>query len=399
MTAACTPRQRDARAVRTVVFQLTRKLRVTYRINPQRRVSRLLALLVAPFSSLVMALPAGLTVGAGQVTAQNPTAQSLVLNQGTQKAVLDWRSFNIAAGESVQFVQPGATSVALNRVNGADASAIFGSLSANGQIFLVNPAGVLFAPGAQVNAGAVVASTLALSNSDFLAGRYQFSGSGSGAVHNAGSITAAPGGYVLLAGPVVTNSGSISADHGAVGLAAGSRVAVDTSGAGLVRFSVDAAAVQAAVSNSGTITAAGGQVALLARSMGDAMATVVNQSGVIRADSAVEHNGMIVLSGGATGVTRLSGTLAAVVALMARDAGAHLPPVVARPFDRCRHAAQIRGPQAQHGSSSLRQVACCRSLISASFAGNWSGRQASRLPAAGALTGTPGTSVMFCHRP
>ena len=181
MTAACTPRQRDARAVRTVVFQLTRKLRVTYRINPQRRVSRLLALLVAPFSSLVMALPAGLTVGAGQVTAQNPTAQSLVLNQGTQKAVLDWRSFNIAAGESVQFVQPGATSVALNRVNGTEASAIFGSLSANGQIFLVNPAGVLFAPGAQVNAGAVVASTLALSNSDFLAGRYQFSGSGSGA--------------------------------------------------------------------------------------------------------------------------------------------------------------------------------------------------------------------------
>jgi hypothetical protein len=86
---------------------------------------------------------------------------------------------------------------------------------------------------------------------------------------NAGSITAAPGGYVLLAGPQVTNSGSISADaRQPWALPPGSRVAVDTSGAGLVRFSVDAAAVQAAVSNSGTITAPGGQVALLARSHG-----------------------------------------------------------------------------------------------------------------------------------
>jgi len=76
-----------------------------------------------------------------------------------------------------------------------------------------------------------------------------------------------------------------------------------------VRFSVDAAAVHAAASNSGTLAAPGGQVVMLASSLGDAMATVVNQTGVIRAESAVERDGMIVLSGGANGVTRLAGTL------------------------------------------------------------------------------------------
>ncbi|MBP6405440.1 MAG: filamentous hemagglutinin N-terminal domain-containing protein [Ramlibacter sp.] len=302
-------RQRGPQAARTVVFQLTRKLRVTYRVGAGVRMSRLLAWLVAPFSSLVLALPAGMTVGAGQVTATRPSAQSLVLNQSTDKAILNWQSFGIASGEAVRFVQPGAGSVALNRVTGGDPSAIFGSLSANGQIFLVNPAGILFAPGAQVNAGSIVASTLSLSNSDFLAGRYQFGGASGAGVSNAGTINAARGGYVLLAAPQVSNSGSISADAGSVGLVTGQRVAIDTSGAGLVRFSVDAAAVHAAASNSGTLAAPGGQVAMLASSLGDAMATVVNQTGVIRAESAVERDGMIVLSGGANGVTRLAGTL------------------------------------------------------------------------------------------
>ena len=199
---------------RTLVVQLSRKLRVTYRFNPGLRVSRLLTLLVAPFSSLVLALPAGMQVGAGQATATSPTAQSLVINQSSNKAVLDWRSFGIAAGESVRFNQPGAGSVVLNRVTGGDASAIFGSLSANGQVFLVNPTGILFAPGAQVSVGGLVASSLAITNSDFLAGRYQFSGSG-GNVSNAGTINAARGGYVLLAAPAVSNSGAISAEAGA----------------------------------------------------------------------------------------------------------------------------------------------------------------------------------------
>jgi filamentous hemagglutinin family protein len=298
-------------SVRTVVVRLSRKLSATYRIRSGRRLSQLLAVLLATVSPWAVALPEGGQVVAGQASVSTPSANGMVVNQASDKAVLNWQSFNIGTGQSMQFVQPGAASVALNRVIGNGASSIFGSLSANGQVFLVNPSGVMFAPGAQVNVGGLVASSMDISNGDFMAGRYSFSGGGAGAVSNHGSINAAPGGYVLLAAPQVTNTGAITAEAGSVGLLAGSRVSVDTSGVGLVRFSVDAAAAQAAINNSGSITANGGQVAVLASAMGDAMATVINQSGVIRADSAVERNGTIVLSGGATGIVNVSGELSA----------------------------------------------------------------------------------------
>ena len=299
-------------SVRTVVIKLSRKLTATYRIRCERSLSRLLATLLAATSTWSIAeLPTGLNVVAGQATASTPTANNMHINQATDKAVLNWQTFNIGVGKSVQFVQPTTTSVALNRIVGNEASSIYGSLSANGQVFLVNPSGVMFAPGAQVNVGGLVASSLGISNDDFMAGRYTFSGLGGGAVENHGTINVARGGYVLLAAPKVTNMGSITADAGSVGLLAGSRVTLDTSDMGLVRFSVDAAAANAAINSSGSIAVKGGQVAVLASAMGDAMATVINQSGVIRADSAVERNGMIVLSGGPTGVVKIAGTLSA----------------------------------------------------------------------------------------
>lgn len=297
-------------SVRTVVIRLSRKLTATYRIHSERSLSRLLAALLAVVSPLTMAeLPTGLNVVAGQATASTPTANNMRVNQATDKAVLDWQSFSIGVGKSVQFVQPSASSVALNRVVGSGASSVYGSLSANGQVFLINPAGVMFAPGAQVNVGGLVASSLAISNEDFMAGRYTFSGVNGGSVDNNGTIKAAPRGYVLLAAPKVGNAGTIQADAGSIGLLAGSRATIDTSGTGLVRFSVDAAAANAAVVNSGKLLADGGQVALLVSAVGDAMATVINQSGVIRANSAQERSGMIVLSGGQTGVVKVSGKL------------------------------------------------------------------------------------------
>ncbi|MDP1889235.1 filamentous hemagglutinin N-terminal domain-containing protein, partial [Polaromonas sp.] len=296
--------------VRTVVVRLSRKLTATYRLHSGRVLSRLLAAMLAGFSTLATALPEGASLVAGQANISTPSANAMVVTQGSDKAILNWQSFNIDTGQSMQFVQPGAASVALNRVVGAAPSSIYGSLSANGQVFLINPAGVMFAPGAQVHVGGLVASTLALSNEDFMAGRYTFSSNGNaGTVTNGGNIRAARGGYVLLAAPGVSNSGSINADAGSVGLVAGARVSVDTSGAGLVSFSVDAAAANAVAANSGVITAQGGQVAVLASALGDVMATVINQTGVIRATSATERNGVIVLSGGKTGVVAVSGEL------------------------------------------------------------------------------------------
>ncbi len=102
----------------------------------------------------------------------------MTVNQTSQNAAINWQTFNIGADQAVVFSQPNASAVALNRVVGSDPSAIFGRLSANGQVFLVNPNGVLFGKGAQVNVGGLVASTLDISDADLMAGRYTFSGDG-----------------------------------------------------------------------------------------------------------------------------------------------------------------------------------------------------------------------------
>ena len=256
-----------------------------------------------------LALPTGPQVVVGQATTSIPAAGTLQINQFTQTAILNWQSFGIAPNETVRFVQPGTDSVALNRVVGNDASRIFGNLIANGQVFLINPNGVLFAPGSRVDTGALVASTAAISDADFLAGRYQFSGS-SGEVRNQGTITALPGGYVLLAGQQVTNDGDITARQGSVGLLAGNRFTLDRAGDGLVRFSVDAAAIEARVANAGRITADGGQIALLASAVDGALATVVNQAGQLRANTVSESNGIITL-GGDSGAVSVSGSISA----------------------------------------------------------------------------------------
>src|SRR4051812_39818789 len=162
----------------------------------------------APFGGVVAAGGAGIA----------STGTRTTITQTTSSAVINWQGFGVAAGESVRFQQPGSSSVTLNRVLGPDPSAIFGSLSANGKVFLVNPAGVLFGPGASVNVGGLVASTLNITDGDFMGGRYPFSGGGRGAVVNQGTITA-DGGYVALLGTEVSNHGVISARLGSVALA------------------------------------------------------------------------------------------------------------------------------------------------------------------------------------
>jgi filamentous hemagglutinin family protein len=143
------------------------------------------------------------------------------ITQTTPQVAINWQSFGIAAGQSVQFVQPGRQAIALNRVTGADPSAILGQLSANGQVFLVNPNGILFGAGASVNVGGLVASTLNISDGDFMSGRYRFSGASTAELINQGALHAAGEGYVVLLGARVNNLGSVVAQRGSVAMAAG----------------------------------------------------------------------------------------------------------------------------------------------------------------------------------
>ncbi|MDP2252514.1 MAG: filamentous hemagglutinin N-terminal domain-containing protein [Hydrogenophaga sp.] len=260
------------------------------------------------YAASASALPQGgeVTAGSASVTA---TPGKLTIVQGSPSAVLNWQSFSIGAGEAVQFVQPGASSVALNRVVGTDPSTILGSLSSNGKVFLVNPNGILFGRGASVNVGGLVASTLNITDSDFMAGRYKFSGSSTQAVSNQGTLNA-PGGSVALLGAHVSNEGVIAARMGSVSLVGGQAIALDVAGDGLLNITIDQGAVNALVSNGGLIQADGGQVLMTAQAAGHLLKTVVNNTGVIQAQTLVNHNGSIKLLGDMqSGTVNAAGTL------------------------------------------------------------------------------------------
>jgi filamentous hemagglutinin family protein len=257
-----------------------------------------------------LANPTGGEVTGGAALISGEGTAAVTVTQTTDKLSLNWTSFNIDAGESVTFIQPDSSSIAVNRVTGTDASAIYGTLNANGQVFLLNPNGILFSKSARVNVGGIVASTLKITDSDFRSGNYAFGGESTATVSNAGTIAATDGGYVVLLGRQVGNSGTITVGSGTVALAAGGQITLDFDGDGLLGLTVDRAALGALAQNSGTIIADGGAVYLLSAAAADTLAgTVVNNSGVIRAQSVAEINGQIVLDGGTNGTVANSGTL------------------------------------------------------------------------------------------
>ncbi|MEY3548063.1 MAG: hypothetical protein RLZZ552_430, partial [Verrucomicrobiota bacterium] len=187
----------------------------------------------------------------------------------------------------------------LNRVTGSEASVISGALSANGNVFLVNPNGVLFNAGAQVDVGGLVASTLSIRDNDFLAGNYVFEGAGAGIIANHGRLTAVGdggGGVIALLSAQIVNDGVLTADRGQVLLGAGDRITLDLGG--LVGLSVERGALQAVIDNGGAIRADGGRVLLTARAADELASAAINHDGVIEARTlATGEKGSIVLLG------------------------------------------------------------------------------------------------------
>lgn len=285
---------------RKAAFRFNTLTRVIRGICRRRACYALAALACIP--AMVNAGPTGEEVVAGSAAVSRPDADTTYIHQGTDQAILNWQSFSIGGREYVQFFQPDPVSVALNRVVGGNPSEILGHLSANGLVFLVNPRGVFFGHGAQVDVGALVASVLDIKNEDFLAGRYVFARGADTpegtSVVNAGTIHAQDGGFVVLAGDKVTNENLIQARLGTVVLASGSKVTLDVGETGLVDFAVDEAAVNslAGVENTGQIIADGGRVLMTAKLAEGLVATAVNNEGLIRAHSIEEKDGAIYLT-------------------------------------------------------------------------------------------------------
>lgn len=211
----------------------------------------------------------------------------VIINQSAHKAILNWQQFNIAPGEVTRFVQPSAAALALNRIADMSPSQIFGSLQANGSVILLNPNGVMFGPNAQVNVNGLIASSLNLSDENFLNGVYRFEGPAiSGAVTNAGTIETGIGGHVYLLAPNVENSGVIRTPEGHIALAAGTTAYLSDRPDGR-GFLVEVSAPSGEALNLKDLVADAGKISLYGR--------VVNQAGIVRANSVQEREGKIEL--------------------------------------------------------------------------------------------------------
>lgn len=266
-----------------------------------------MALSGALFAVTAFANPTG-----GQVVLGNATIQSVgnqtAINQSSNRAIINWQGFSIRPGETTRFNMPSASSAVLNRVTGGNVSELAGTLSANGQVFLINPNGVLVGNGAVINTGAFIASTRDVSNQQFMnGGGLDFFGNSNATIVNLGTINAASGDVVLLAYQV-NNAGTINAPAGAVALASGSEVFYAPQSNERILIKASALPDGGSVSNEGTLAAAQAE---LKAAGGNPYALSVNAGGNISAVSLDSQGGRIVLNA-AAGTTRVAGKLSAV---------------------------------------------------------------------------------------
>ena len=269
----------------------------------------------------VFALPVENNVAAGTATVS--TSGSIeTIDQSTQKAIINWNNFNINQGETTRFVQP-TGGMALNRISPSSGAAqIYGNLTANGQIILVDPAGIYFGSTAYVNVGGLIATTENITDQNFLNGNYYFSSvpGYSGSISNEGEIVAAQHGLIALVGRGVENDGLIEADLGQVVLASGDAVTMAFDGNNLISFVVNTPTSQPGINqngnmlengvlNTGKIIANGGEILITAQAAAGVLNDVINMQGIAQAESVSDQHGQIILMGGNNGEVYVGGTL------------------------------------------------------------------------------------------
>lgn len=251
------------------------------RVNLLRHVLLLGACCIPPSAAQSPQLPHGPQVTAGAASFQTSGGTLHIAN--SSGTIINWQSFSIGAGARTNFQQPSALSAVLNRVTGTDPSQILGALTSNGKVFLVNPHGIVFGAGTRIDTAAFVASTLDISDADFLAGRLKFAGGGHGVLKNEGTLRAS--GDIYLVGPQIENTGIVRSDNGSVLLAAGRSLTITSPDAHGVQFALQAPADTAL--NLGVIEA---------KNAAGMFAGTLRHSGEIRAESAsLDGAGRVIL--------------------------------------------------------------------------------------------------------
>src|SRR5215469_10779719 len=292
--------------------------------------------LVSAGARLAVAGPDGPQVVGGSATIHGQGSSAVTINQSSQNLIINWQTFNLGQGENATFNQPNNAAIALNRViGGLGPSFLDGTLAANGRVFIINGDGILFGPHSSITTAGFLASTHDIRNEDFMAGRYNFNipGNPAASIVNLGSITATSGGFAALVAPGVRNSGTITATLGTVALAAGNAFTLDFYGDRLITLAlndqiastvIDVASGQplkSLVSNTGKLSANGGRVEITAAAARAVVDSVINNTGVIEANSVGTKNGMIVLAA-ATAASKPAGAPVQTVKLSGRISAA-----------------------------------------------------------------------------
>lgn len=271
-----------------------------------------ISLIVSSFlagTTLSFAAPSGGVVTSGDANISQ-AGKVTNISQSTQKASINWNKFDIASDETVNFKQPNSSSITLNRVVGNEKSIINGALNANGQVWIINSNGVLFGKGATINTSGLLATTKDISDADFQAGNNNFKGNSKESVINLGTIDVINSGSVILAANEVRNEGTIKAIRGKIHLAGADEYTVNLNGNSLVNLTVNKGVLDSLVKNSGTIISNGGEVYLTTNAVNELLKGVVNNTGVIEANSLAGITGHIELFAHG-GTANISGTIKA----------------------------------------------------------------------------------------
>ena len=240
------------------------------------RAQLLAALVTASFCVVggLRANPSGGSVAAGNVSITQNGSQMRIT--AGDRSIINWQEFSIASGEETLFIQPSTSATVLNRVVSGDPSSIFGTLRGNGQVYLINPNGILVGQSGVIDTAGFLASTLDVSNRDFLAGgALHFSGNSNAAISGEGAQSRRGNGDVVLIGRQISNSGNIQAAHGSVQMGAGGKALLKPGGTHRLYISGAAAQIPA---------------------NGNVYALAINNSGVVQATGAVNKGGHILLT-------------------------------------------------------------------------------------------------------
>ena len=267
--------------------------RSRFRILKKGRIALVVSAFLAS-TTLSFAAPSGGVVTSGNA-AITQNGVTTTIDQSSQKASINWSTFSIGSTETVNFNQPNTSSITLNRVIGNEKSVIDGALNANGQVWILNSNGVLFSKNASINTSGLIATTKSLSDADFQAGNYTFGGDSKASVINLGTIEIANGGYAALLANTVSNEGTIRALKGTIELVGGDEFAINLNGNSLVNITVTKGVLDALVENKGALIAHGGEIYLTTNAVNDLLKGVVNNTGVIEAQTLDDVTGKIEL--------------------------------------------------------------------------------------------------------